>query len=274
MIHRYRINRRPVVDKNGDLVTGYTTTWVSGETFDNIQNVTQTVTNSIDQTLELKHLTIPIKLDFQPTDNAELINDWVNEQVIKRINSVLDGERITYKPETEYNLTFRFLGDDGTYDNTYTNAGFVEDDYTKNRFTKSYFRLYFYDTNDINGRLLFTEDILLNTPDKNNKIKFTLPNLIWEREDPLMRGTDINRSIYVNARFFNAKTGVVSSFINLPNSITEPINITEYSSNESWRFVKITLINPNNNNGEFVYRLDNGGGTTDSGIIFSQLEID
>jgi hypothetical protein len=62
----------------------------------------------------------------------------------------------------------------------------------------------------------------------------------------------------MDAKFFNAKTGKISKFINsypfgaLPNG---PISIIDYSdiNNRDWRTSAIKIINPRNNNGMYNF---------------------
>ena len=277
MVHRYTINKRPLLDSNGNLLTGITTTWVSGVTYTTIPNTNQTTRTVIDQTVDIKNITIPIKIEFQPMDNSELISEWVKEQKLKAINSVIDSEKTNYKFEefSGATINFRFLNS-GVYGGSYADAGFEQDELTLNRFTKSYFRLYFYDGNDENANLMMTEDFLLETPQfATDTIQFKLDKIIWERLDSVMVNSYNNRDLYVEARFFNAKTGKIIRFLTIPTSYTTPITINQYRnvSNLDWRYSKITMVNPNNSNGDYFFRLNINGGTTKNNITFSQLDL-
>jgi len=278
MVHRYTINRRPLLDSNGNLLTGVTTTWVSGVTYSTIPNTNQTTQTVIDQTLNIKNITIPIKIEFQPMDNSELINEWVKEQKLKVINSVIDAEKTKYKFEefSGATINFRFLDSNNVYRGRYVDAGFEQNELTLNRFTKSYFRLYFYDGNDENANLMMTEDLILESPQFNTDvIQFKLDELIWERLDSIMVNSYNNRDLYVEARFFNAKTGKIIRFLTIPTIHTTPITINQYRdvNNLDWRYSKITMVNPNNSNGDYFFRLNPNGGTTKNKITFSQLDL-
>ena len=122
----------------------------------------------------------------------------------------------------------------------------------KNVFKKSFFRLYFYDSNSGDtSNLIFTED--LNITGQSAIIDFG--RFYWLRNDPYFITNDGNKIIYMDARFFNAKTGKAQRFINTPQSITSPISITQYRdlNNRDWRTSAITLINPKNNNGQYNF---------------------
>jgi hypothetical protein len=68
-----------------------------------------------------------------------------------------------------------------------------------------------------------------------------------------------NRVVYMEARFFNAKTGRVHTFNNIPQTYQNPIDINTYrqQSNHAWRTVPITIYNPNTfiANGERIFEV-------------------
>ena len=83
-----------------------------------------------------------------------------------------------------------------------------------------------------------------------------------------------NRIVYMDARFFNAKTGEVVRFINLPNNIQIPIQISALSSNNQWRSSKINILNPKNNNGLYNFKVvPNVGANTNSTITLTQYTL-
>jgi hypothetical protein len=280
MVHRYVINRRTLLGPNDELVSASTTTWVSGvtltsqwsnsNTFPTLNNPTnypsplieKTVSNTVkfDQQINNKSLVIPIELKFEPMDNSDLIQDWVNSETQRAINSITDGEKVKYiSVNRDLEIEFRFLNKDtNTYTNNYGGIGFdLPNEYKLNRFKQSYFRLYFYDSNSgETANLLFTEDVPVI---QNTVAKFPLTRLYWDRGDVLMNNSYTNRVIYMNAKFFNAKTGQVQSFYNPPTTVDTPIDVNTYSdiSNRGWRTNQITLINPNNSNGEFRFTTSN-----------------
>jgi hypothetical protein len=301
MIHRIRLNRRRLLGQGYGLVTGVTTQWVSGETL-NTQwtnaNTYPTVGNPynypplmsptnvsgssiFDQNVYNKTLTIPLQLKFEPTDYSEDIETWVGSETQKAINSILDGEKVKYISTVQSGITVEFRFSDrttttqpGPYTNTYSSNGFsIPEDYTLNKFNKSYFRLYFYDSNDSEtANLLFTEDLPV---ERSPKSTFILKRLFWEKDDVIMKNTFDDRTIYMEGRFFNAKTGQLQTFYCPPTTVPSPIGIGTYSltSNREWRTSPITLINPNNNNGEYRFTTPttNVGGTTPTKITLSEF---
>jgi hypothetical protein len=300
MIHRVRLNRRRLFGPDYGLISGATTTWVSGETLDTqwtnanqyptvgdpnnypppmtLTSVSGSVT--FDQTLYNKTLTIPLALKFEPVDYSEDIDDWVGSETQKAINSILDGEKVKYISTIKTGITIEFRFSDrtsisqpGPYTSSYESNGFIiPSEYKLNRFNKSYFRLYFYDSNDSEtANLLFTEDL---TVEQVPNATFTLKKLFWEKDDELMVNTYDNRVIYMEGRFFNAKTGQIQTFFCPPTTTLSPIGITQYSStsNRSWRTSTIVLINPNNRNGEYRFTtFNNVGGTTNGKITLSEF---
>jgi hypothetical protein len=270
MVHRYVINKRRLLGPNNQLTSGATTTLVNG-------NETSTNSVTFDQQVYSKRITIPIELKFEPMDNSDKIDSWVNSETQNVINKILDGEKIKYiSTNKDLTINFRFLNKNtNTYTTDYSGGGFtLPDEYKLNRFKKSYFRLYFYDSNDgEKSNLLFTEDLPVI---ENTEAVFPLRRLYWDRDDKIMSNTLTNRVIYMDARFFNAKTGQVHTFYNLPTSNTTPIGITTYSdqNNRSWRTSPITLINPNSRGGEFRFTPNNGvGGTHSHDITLSEFVL-
>lgn len=214
-----------------------------------------------------KSLTIPISLDFFPVDYGEDIQDIVQAERKKAINPTFDAETISYKFRNNNNplinsgngllIQFRFWNTtSSTYTTSYSAADFTTLDIIKRRngFRKSFFRLYFYDTNsgDTNN-LIFTEDL-----DVGETAQPIIPfnRLYWLRNDEYFKENNNNRVVYMDARFFNAKTGKVSKFINPPLSINSPLSIAQYGSigNRNWRTSAIELVNPKLNNGQFNFR--------------------
>jgi len=163
----------------------------------------------------------------------------------------------------------------------------------KNGFKKSFYRLYFYDSNMLENRnVIFTEDINIGDPfnltigiipDPVVKIK----RLYWlkndEDFDPLS-GSTTNSPIYLNyktfyveARFFNAKTGKVIKFINLPTTQTSPITIKYLADNPEYRTSPIKFINPKTNAlpsagpGNYNFVINSGiGANTSNSITFTE----
>jgi hypothetical protein len=267
MIHRYRINRNKLLGPDGNKVTGATMTFISGLTIPTMPNVYKTTSVTFNQNRNLKNLVLPLNLKFEPMDYSDLIDSWVNSETQKAINRILDGEKVRYL-NRDLEIEFRFLDrNTNTYSvtgptNSFTPAGFdLPLDYSFNRYKKSFFRLYFYDTNSgETANLMFVEDFMLGNDYLTPKVK--LNRLFWDKDDELMKTTTNNRILYMEARFFNAKTGQIQTFNNIPLSYTSPISITEYSNitNREWRTSPIALVNPNTINGNYKFIPINGVG--------------
>lgn len=229
----------------------------------------QTITVSGGTNTLSKSIVIPISTDFFPVDYSEDIQDIVVAERIKAINKPFDTETVKYTyPNTTVNsgngmlIQFRFWNiTSSTYTTSYTAADFNDTDVSKNRnaFKRSFFRLYFYDTNsgDTNN-LIFTEDI--NVYNTTNAV-LPFNRLYWLRNDPYFIETNNNKTVYMDASFFNAKTGKVIRFINSVNPTSPPtppagpLDILQYSNpnNRDWRTSAITILNPKNNNGLYNF---------------------
>lgn len=225
----------------------------------------QTVTVSGGTNTRYKSILLPINTDFYPVDYSEDIQDIVLAERKKAINPIVDLETIKYKfyssddngATEKLLLNFRFWnGTTNNYSTEYTTVGFTTTEVTKNRnnFKKSFFRLYFYDSNsgDTNN-LLFIEDInCYNT----TKSELYLDRLYWLRNDPYFTDTNFNRTVYMKASFFNAKTGKVINFINPSPILATPLTIQQYSdpNNRDWRSSAINILNPKTNNGLYLFK--------------------
>ena len=205
-------------------------------------------------------------LEFFPVDYGDEVQDIVLAERKKAINKPFDAETVKYvypNPAANSNnglmIQFRFWNTtSNTYTTSYTAADFTNLEITKNRnsFKRSFFRLYFYDSNSGDtSNLIFTEDI-----DVYQTTTATLPfnRLYWLRNDEFFVKNNINKNVYMDAKFFNAKTGKTTKFINsAPNGIppTGPLNILQYSdpNNRSWRTSAINILNPKNNNGLYNF---------------------
>jgi hypothetical protein len=113
-------------------------------------------------TLNLKDFTgttdqqiiLPIDMDFQIVDNAELIERvFVETEVENAINNILDYDRVRFMPLTQNNKAANKITYDLTFDsniNTYSGIGFEYDDlkFRKNSFTNSHLKLLIFDSDD------------------------------------------------------------------------------------------------------------------------------
>lgn len=201
-------------------------------------------------TLNLKDFTgttdqqiiVPIDMDFQIVDNAELIQRvFVDTEVENAINKILDYDRVRFMPLTKNDNPANKITYDLTFEsnvNNYDGIGFEYDDlkFRKNSFTNSHLKLLFFDSDDPmtqnlvgyttlycrltqNDLLSGTTGTLLGLPKPLNTIpiNFAVENPIVNKrgfaegyhvyyyKDSL----NINESkyLYIRGVFNNAKTG-------------------------------------------------------------------
>jgi hypothetical protein len=196
---------------------------------------------------------IPSGLSFTQIGLGESIDRLVEDETNKTINPYQDEEQIAYKTTdvNGFDISFRFYNrNTQMYEEDYSVMGFnTVTGLTKNSFTKSFFRLYFYDKNESENRNL----VLFEELDVTGTIvpKLKLKRVYWFRNSELFNTTNENKNLYIVGRFFNALNGKVYDFYNLPLTYTAPITITEYSQNPDWWTSPTMLINPNINNGNY-----------------------
>ncbi len=217
--------------------------------------------NTIDTIYNYKNIVIPINTSFETVNYGDDINNFIKEEEKKAINKIVNYEKVRYTsiPYPSINLKFRFFNKDTQqYDNNnltggYNLAGFNEDEINKkNNFKKSFFRLYFFDSNDTRSQnLLQTEEIDVF---QSEKPEFNFSRIFWLKEDEIFLNSNNNRIVYMEARFFNAKTGRVHRFMNPPSIQLNPINITELKGNQEWKTSQILIFNPKNTNGVYQFK--------------------
>jgi hypothetical protein len=220
-------------------------------------------------TEDYKSIVIPIGMTFLPVDYAEDVNKVIETEVKKAINPYFDAETTKYiYPDKDLTIEFRFWDGVGFFSD-YVSAGFNETDIRIRRkgFKNSFFRLYFYDSNDTeNSELLFTEDLDVG---ETKKPKIDFNELYWLRNDDFFIKNNTNRTVYMEAKFFNAKIGKILTFINLPLQYGQ-IDISDYVNNLNWRRVPIVIKNPKLNTGYYNFSPNNGS----NNILLTQLVID
>jgi hypothetical protein len=125
-----------------------------------------------DKTTNNTAINIPVRLDFIPVDNSELIEDkFVSDEIEKAINPITDYKKVRFKPAVingnqwviidEFKLQLVMFNDTPTYTSTPTNygeIGFTDADVfcRANKLMKSFLTLSFFDSNnEQNNRLLF-----------------------------------------------------------------------------------------------------------------------
>ena len=228
---------------------------------------------TINSELNYKNITIPINSSGMDTDNSDTLNKYIKKEAKKLFNPIKDGERVKYKSESPTKITFIFQGTGGIYQR----VGFQPSDYTKNNFKKSFFRLYFYDSNDVKTQnLLLTEDINISGSGGNGP-EFDFNRLFWLKSDDLF--IDVNNSeriVYMTANFFNAKNGKVYRFINPPTTQSQPLDINVLNQNPEWLSVPVKIINPKTNGGKYQFKpVPDVGATNIDGdeITFTEYKL-
>ncbi len=202
-------------------------------------------------------INIPQSMSHTPLGLSESISRLVSSETNNSINPYQDDEQIAYKSTNGdgFTINFRFLNrDTNNFELNYEPAGFnLTTGLTRNSFTKSYFRLYFYDSKKLERRnlVLFEELDAIGTTVPS----FNLKRIYWFRNDLEFNETYNNKTFYIVGRFFNALNGKVYDFMNLPLSYNSPINITEYSQNNDWWASPMMLINPKGNNGNHNFTI-------------------
>jgi hypothetical protein len=167
-----------------------------------------------DKTSENTAISIPLQLDFTPTDNSELVADkFINDEVNKAINPIVDFKKVRFKPAKvvsgvwevvpEFKLQNIFLDSNNDYTSTsnvpstYDVLGFIDDDLfcRTNRLMKSYMTLSFYNTNitPTNVLLSFSNIFTQISDDQKEDTGLTLPAntapISYVIGDPLLKPT-------------------------------------------------------------------------------------
>ena len=222
------------------------------------------------------NISIPITKTNTQVGLGEEINRLVDIETQKKINPYQDDEQIAYKATdiNGFEINFRFYDKStSTFQPSYEAAGFnTTTGLTKSSFTKSFFRLYFYDNLDPQSRdlVLFEELDVIGTTTPTVNLK----RIYWFRNDPEFIQTNSNKTFYIIGRFFNALTGKVHDFMNLPLTYTSPITITDYSQNSNWWASPVLVINPKNNNGNYNFTpVPFAGANTNNTITLTEQVI-
>jgi hypothetical protein len=231
------------------------------------------------------YIRIPLNLDFKNNGYSDLITRIAEEEKQKNVNLIVDSEKMRFYPakyETSaivsgVNLEFYFKNNlTSSYDTNFINAGFSENDInnSRNRLTKSFFRLDFYDSDNENTRnFLFSEQLyvgLKKTP------SFDLTHIYWVKGDPNFINDNSYRELFFTVTFFNAKNGLTTRFINTNAAID--ITLNNYSNNKDIRTTKIRVLNPyidqplvgSKNN---IFYIEPINGNTDIKIKFTELNL-
>jgi hypothetical protein len=168
---------------------------------------------------------IPLKTNFFPVDNAELIEDkFVKDEIEKSINPIVDYKKVIFKPEDEFgNLIDKFkinlnfytpasinLGSpqhrgSGAEPGVYEDINFIFDDVfcRTNRFINSFIRFSLYDTpNSGQNELLTFSDIYTQVgEEQENQFGFTLPidecPITFILGDPVRQPEEVHEGFHI-----------------------------------------------------------------------------
>jgi len=211
---------------------------------------------------EIKQVTIPIELDWDYDGHSQSI-DLYEDEVVKEVIGMgydFEVDRFPHDVDpttkkTEINYEFYFysggsLTDINNWSNSYIPEGLTVKDiyYFSNDFTKSFFKLDFYDSVDDKKQTNYITVILptqqgfkvpalLNTTPVNIKSpKFSL-DYIGDKEGFFfywLKNLDFVpvNTFYMTAKFYNAKTGKFTKMMNAPQS--------SLSAGETYNFDSIT----------------------------------
>lgn len=187
---------------------------------------------------ERKNIVLPLPLSFVPGDYDEQRQELIDELTFSAINQPKNNEKIkfTKSDRSKINIVFNFNGSGSGYEK----VGFTEEDKSFNGFKKSFYRLYFYNSDDDKvSRLLFTEDV--NITNKNTT-SIDIDRIYWYMDDPIFKkGGD--RELFMDARFFNAKNGKTHKFVtSIPNG-KHKIIFKNPNSNNGYYFINTNDIN-------------------------------
>lgn len=232
-----------------------------------------------------KFVNIPLSLDFKNNGYSDLITRIGEEEKQKNVNLIVDAEKMRFYT-AKYNTStlsdgveIKFYFKDtktNSYQSNFENAGFEEDDIddSRNRLTKSFFRLDFYDSDDEKTQnFLFSEQLYVQL---KKEPKFNLDFIYWSKSDPQFIENDSYRELYFSVRFFDASNGTIKQFINTDD--TSDVTLNDYKTNKGERFVKLRVLNPymdqpligNKNN---IFYVEPINGNTDTQITMTELNI-
>jgi len=227
----------------------------------------------------VKFIRIPINMRFDNNGIEDVVGKIIQDEVNATINPFVDLETIKFNSAvygtsnfSNLNIRFNFASDSSTFGNDFYKAGFTSDDINnkRNRLTRSFFKLDFYDNTGDTANFLFSEYLSVNL---NSIPTFDFKRLFWIKEDQKF-SEGISREVYFDVTFYSAKDGSIRKFL---NKSPGAVSLTQYKSNPSWRFAKLKILNPfttvNNTNSNYnrVFYVEPINGNTDNLITFSEL---
>lgn len=226
-----------------------------------------------------KYVNIPVNMKWDFSGREDSINEYESQILKEVIGSEQDFEilRFSHKTSnndlTEINYEFNFYDyslpisantvNNGNWSSTYVNLGFSipEIYYFVNSFTKSFFKLDFYDTPDEKTQknyftiVIPVQQGLFQTAQLSNllpPIDIRIPTfkldflgdkegffIYWLRKRDYI---DINK-FYMSAKFFDGKTGVFIRMTNTPQTSMTPSKFTFNSNDYFYYFVQLDYNN-------------------------------
>jgi hypothetical protein len=205
-----------------------------------------------------KYVNVPVELNWDFTGRDDSIEEYQRKMVKEVIGIANDFETLRFahnqflNQSTEINYEFSFFDNSqpitattlnpGNWDITYQNQGFLPTDiyYFVKPFTKSFFKLDFYDTPEDKTQTLYFSIILpvQQGLTESASINIILPNVdikkpkfildyIGDKEGFFiywLRKRDfINLDeFYMSAKFFNGRTGLYVTMTNTPQPLITP----------------------------------------------------
>ena len=255
-------------------------------------------------------INVPIDLTPQMVDQSEIVNrEFVSVEVDNAINPTLDYEKVRFLPaKVNPNATattvsntsvmqqviykISLLDSNGNYfstnpnGTTYADAGFSDDDlrYRKNKLTKSFLQLSFYDSDILTdqrlvGSMAINPNITLADINPNSQLypvadkllEFRLRNPLTD-DEAFGEGffvyyfkdeVDINlpEFLYMRATFNNAKTGVATGLM-VANNVPAPA-IDELVGQLHTRYVLHRTVTG------YYYAIDDEFGVTPNNVYYN-----
>jgi hypothetical protein len=236
-------------------------------------------------------INIPIRMDFTPIDNSELVEDkFVRDEIEKVINPIVDYKKLIFKPASnaptwniinKFKIVLNFFTPDNlTYSNTYNVLNFLTDDLfcRSPRLMNSFLRLTFYDTtNSSTNRVLGFNDIYtqvgkdqknaygLALPSNQSPISYTVGdsvlepdtvhegyNLYWY-QDLVDNSPNKTYAMYMTATYNNATNGQSMRMYATPTTTPNDIQMVDVNASTGPLFIKVVL---KNDKGVYKYRFE------------------
>lgn len=226
-------------------------------------------------------ITVPFTEQTKNDGYSDIINELFIEEKDQSVNAVIDTETIKFtsakfgtEEPSQPNINFSFYNATAdTFSYSYENAGFLPEEIEnkRNNFKNSFFRIDFYDSDNIREQnFLFSEFLNVKEPETS----FPFNRIFYKKESSKFKEGDFVE-LYFEVLFFNAKTGTVK---NMVNKLPSTINLVQYNANPSQRFAKIKLLNPYIEQpyvGSLnkIFYIEPINGNNNNTIVFSELII-